>query len=63
MLYNSAFFYKQFEFIWLFGIFGAAVKVSCEVDAPCRHPVALYDSLVWRPVVNFPFTFDKNVIT
>jgi hypothetical protein len=53
-VYNSAFFDQQFEVIWLIGIFGVAVKVRCEIDAPRRHPGDRFSY--------FPFTLDKNVI-
>ena len=43
---NPAFFYEQLEFIWLLGFFGASIQARCEIDAPGRHPVMLYDPLV-----------------
>ena len=59
-LYNSAFFYKQFEVIWLIGVFGVAVEVSCEIDTSCRHPVMLHDSLVGRLVFILPVYFGQK---
>ncbi|MGB9063666.1 MAG: hypothetical protein WCC80_09810, partial [Pseudolabrys sp.] len=58
---NSAFFYEQFKVIWLLGVFGVAVEVSCEIDASCRHPVALYAP--WKGDRLSYFPFFKNDIT
>ena len=46
--------------VGLIGLFGIAVKVSREIDASCRHPVALYDSLVGRPVFKLPIYFGQK---
>jgi hypothetical protein len=42
---NSALFYKQFEFIWLIGVCGVAVKAGCKIDAPGSDPIALHHAL------------------
>lgn len=42
--YNSAFFDQQFEFAWLCVIIVTGLR--CEVDAPSRDPIPLYDTLV-----------------
>src|SRR5262249_4984756 len=60
-LYNPALFYEQFEFIWLISVVGVAVKVGCKIDASRRHPVALHDSLVRRPVFIFPVYFGEEI--
>ena len=44
--YDSAFFYEQLELAWLFVVSRIAIKLRCEIDAPGREPIPLYDTLV-----------------
>jgi hypothetical protein len=40
---NSSFFYQQLKFTWLVWVV-IAIDLGCEIDAPRRSPIPLYDT-------------------